>query len=428
MPSPRCKNVVTGCSQCVSSIRGECSPVCYQSCEEDGHPLCQALYGILTRQICGSPMRLCEGRFEQDAGEAAAATGIPVHAAATHINEQEDEHSATGQATATQPLATLLKSFGKQRASDAPPATPPRRNASVAPMTPPGPASPAKEGSHAEIATVEVEQEESTFPGCSGNGENDQLPLGRQRDVETLQTPSQADTYRGPCGNTVLHDVGTVVPTNESCERDEDPATTAMRDVRALLDVLTEHFAEPQDGQRLPVGKSLDEAFAFLCGTWELDNCPGPPGAIALLWTDIYTDGSFNGSISAWAFAGVDHGPIVYGQTPLLRQEDLPPSRDLRFYLPKERLELITLRFALTSTRRSALSQIMQVFADMRCLLALHNPSYDTICPYTAKGADEGETHRRCFPMQRRPPQEPAWLPTADIVPHLFCAAAPLPT
>ena len=26
-------------------------------------------------------------------------------------------------------------------------------------------------------------------PGCSGNGENDQLPLGRQRDVETLQTP-----------------------------------------------------------------------------------------------------------------------------------------------------------------------------------------------------------------------------------------------
>ena len=46
MPSPRCKNVVTGCSQCVSSIRGECSPGCYQSFEEDGHPLCQALYGI----------------------------------------------------------------------------------------------------------------------------------------------------------------------------------------------------------------------------------------------------------------------------------------------------------------------------------------------------------------------------------------------
>ena len=83
----------------------------------------------------------------------------------------------------------------------------------------------------------------------------------------------------------MLHDVGTVVPTNESCERDEegdswsgprctllfesleqslqDPATTAMRDVRALLDVLTEHFAEPQDGQRTTVPNEPEGTTCF---------------------------------------------------------------------------------------------------------------------------------------------------------------------
>ena len=40
-----------------------------------------------------------------------------------------------------------------------------------------------------QTGVVHLTRRGGPAPGCSGNGENDQLPLGRQRDVETLQTP-----------------------------------------------------------------------------------------------------------------------------------------------------------------------------------------------------------------------------------------------
>ena len=114
-----------------------------------------------------------------------------------------------------------------------------------------------------------------------------------------------------------------------------------------LVETLLEHFEPPRSDPPFPIfledhlprwvqydlsrvtlgiGKTFDDVAQFLQGCWPLphalpdglrlhqatvralatDNCPAVSDSIR---TEIYTDGSFNGRISAWAFAVVDLTP-----------------------------------------------------------------------------------------------------------------------